>query len=364
VQRLDRAAFDTTVAGKPVSLYTLESGNGLTMQVTNFGLRVVSLWTADRYGKYDDIAVGYECIERYIHNDGERFLGPVVGRYANRIAGGRFTLDGVEYRLPQNNNGQTLHGGLKGLDMVVWDVDSVSTNAIRFSCVSPDGDDGFPGALRITVNYALTADNAFVITYRAQTDRPTVVNLSNHAFFNLKGEGNGPVTDHLLTIYSAAITPVDSLLIPTGEVMPVENTPFDFLTPVRIGDRIDNNHPQLKNGRGYDHNWILGHAIDADGRWRRDGQPLLSATLYEPLSGRTLEVYTDQPGLQFYSGNFFDGKTAGKYGKPIRFREALALETQHFPDSPNHPQFPSTRLNPGDVYRHVCVYKFGIRQEE
>jgi aldose 1-epimerase len=350
---LDKAAFDTTVNGRPVSLYTLASGNGVTLQATNYGLRVVALWTPDRNGNDEDVAVGYKNIEEYLHNPGERFLGPVVGRYANRIARGTFRLDGVEYRLPQNNNGQTLHGGINGLDKVVWDVDSVGAHTVRFSYRSPDGEEGFPGTLHITVDYTLTPDNEFIITYAAETDRPTVVNLSNHAFFNLKGEGNGTITDHLLTIRADATTPVDSLLIPTGEVAPVDGTPFDFRSATAIGARIHDNHPQLINGRGYDHNWVLNRHTETEVEW--------AVTVYEPHSGRIMEVYTDQPGLQFYSGNFFDGKANGKSGKPIGFREALALETQKFPDSPNHPHFPSTRLNPGEVYRHTCVYKFSFQ---
>jgi aldose 1-epimerase len=352
VSLLDKAAFDTMVNGQPVSLYTLDSGNGLVLQVTNYGLRVVSLWTPDKNGRYGDVSVGYENIERYIYNDGERFLGSIVGRYANRIANGAFTLDGAEYHLPQNNNGQTLHGGLHGLDRVVWQVDSVSNTAIRFSYLSPDGDEGFPGNLKIAVEYSVTPENEFKITYEAETDKPTVVNLSNHTFFNLKGEGNGSITDHILTINADYIVPVNTSLIPTGELLPVDGTPFDFRTPVRIGKRIDNVNEQLKNGTGYDHNWVLAPA--------KKQTVDLAVTLYEPQSGRVMEVYTDQPGVQFYSGNFFDGKANGKYGKPIGFREALALETQHFPDSPNQPSFPSTRLNPGEVYTHTCIYKFAI----
>jgi aldose 1-epimerase len=350
VSLLDKAAFDTVVDGQPVSLYTLNSGNGLVLQVTNYGLRVVSLWAPDKNGHYSDVSVGYENIERYINNEGERFLGSIVGRYANRIANGAFTLDGEEYHLPQNNNGQTLHGGLHGLDRVVWQVDDASATAVRFSYRSPDGDEGFPGNLNIAVEYSVTPENEFKITYEAETDKPTVVNLSNHTFFNLKGEGNGDITGHILTIHADHITPVNTLLIPDGTLLPVDGTPFDFRTPVRIGERIDDNHPQLQNGKGYDHNWALGAA--------KKQSVELAATLYEPHSGRTMEVYTDQPGVQFYSGNFFDGKANGKYGKPIGFREALALETQHFPDSPNQPAFPSTRLNPGEVYTHTCIYKF------
>jgi aldose 1-epimerase len=298
------------------------------------------------------VSVGYESIDRYVHNDGERFLGPIVGRYANRIAKGVFRLDNAEYRLPLNNNGQTLHGGITGLDMAVWNVDSVSANAIRFSHTSPDGEDGFPGTLKIAVEYRLSADNEFIITYRAETDKPTVVNLSNHAFFNLKGEGNGTITDHLLTINADYTTPVDSVLIPTGEIVSVDGTPFDFRSATPIGERIGVDNVQLKNGLGYDHNWVLKRNSATGVEW--------AATVSEPVSGRILEVYTDQPGMQFYCGNFFDGKAKGKHGKPIRFREALALETQKFPDSPNHANFPSTRLNPGEIYRHTCIYKLKV----
>lgn len=347
---LDKSAFEATVDGKPVSLYTLDSGDGLTVQVTNFGLRVVSIWAADRNGKYADVAVGYENIDRYIHNKGERFIGPIVGRYANRIAKGQFTLDGTTYQLPTNNNGQTLHGGLKGLDMVAWDVKEVTPSSVSFSYTSPDGDEGFPGNLTMDVKYSVTPDNGFKIEYKATTDKPTVVNLSNHAFFNLKGDGGGTITDHILTINAGHTTPVDSVLIPTGELAPVDGTPFDFRTPTAIGARIDADDAQLKNGLGYDHNWALN---------RKSGNAVeLAVTLYEPASGRVMEVYTDQPGVQFYSGNFFDGKTNNKYGQPIGYREALALETQKFPDSPNHPDFPSTRLNPGETYTHTCIYKF------
>ncbi|SOD13359.1 aldose epimerase family protein [Pedobacter xixiisoli] len=350
---LDEKAFSAEVDGKKVALYTLESKSGMVLQVTNLGLRVVSLWAPDKNGKFDDVTVGYENIDRYINNAGERFLGPIVGRYANRVAKGKFTLDGKAYQLPINNNGQTLHGGLKGLDMVVWNVDSLNKNTIYFSYLSPNGEEGFPGNLKINVQYSLTDDNEFKINYRATTDAPTVVNLSSHTFFNLKGEANGTITDHLLTIYASHTTPVDSVLIPTGEIASVANTPFDFRKSTAIGERIDQKDQQLKNGLGYDHNWVL----DKKGK----DSVQLAAEIFEPASGRLMQIYTDQPGLQFYSGNFFDGKTKGKYGKAIKYREAVALETQKFPDSPNHPKFPSTRLNPGEVYTQTCIYKFSVK---
>ena len=351
VRLFDAQAFTATVEGKPVSLYTLRNGD-LTMQVTNFGARVVSLWTPDRNGVAEDVVLGYESIDRYLDNGGERFLGAALGRYANRIAGGHFTLDGKEYTLPQNDNGQTLHGGLKGFDSVVWDVESATDTTIVFRYRSADGEEGFPGNLDVTMTYTLTPANEFRIDYRAETDAPTVVNLSHHSFFNLKGEGNGTILDNELWIKADSTTPVDGFLIPTGELAPVEGTPFDFRQPTVIGARIESDNEQLKNGHGYDHNWVL----------TREGEGVeLIASLYEPTTGRVMEVLTDQPGLQFYSGNFFNGKSIGKYGRPQSYRESVALETQHFPDSPNHENFPTTRLNPGETYTHTCIYRFSAR---
>jgi len=344
--------FTAEVDGKKIGLYTLSAGN-LTMQVTNYGARIVSLWVPDRNGRYRDVVLGYEHIDRYLHNTGERFLGSVVGRYANRIAGGRFCLDGNEYTLPQNNNGQTLHGGVKGLDGVVWDVVSVSTHKLELSYVAADGAEGFPANLSIDMTYTLTPQNEFVITYKANTDAPTVVNLSHHSFFNLKGEGRGSVLDHILTIHASHTTPVDSVLIPTGEIASVVGTPFDFRKPRAIGEHIGDDNEQLRLGAGYDHNWVLD-------RTSNEIEP--AATLWEPVSGRFVEVLTDQPGIQFYSGNFFPKNgVKGKYGRPLNYRESLALETQKFPDSPNHPHFPSTVLRPGETYTHTCIYRFGVQ---
>lgn len=349
---LGKEAFEAEVNGKPVELYTLRAGD-VTMQVTNYGARVVSLWTPDRDGKYEDIVLGYETLDRYLNNTGERFLGAVVGPYANRIAKGRFTLDGVEYTLPVNNNGQTLHGGLTGLDRVVWDVVSATDNQLVMSYLHADGEEGFPGNLQIRMTYTLTPENEFRIDYDATTDKPTVVNMSHHPFFNLKGEGNGTILDHVLTINASHTTPVDSVLIPTGEIADVTGTPFDFRQPHAIGERIDADDEQLRNGGGYDHNWIIDR--------KTPGGIEQMATVWEPASGRTVEVLSDQPAMQFYSGNFFDGTSNGKYGKPQRYRESLALETQKYPDSPNHDNFPSTVLRPGERYTQVCVYKFGVK---
>ena len=347
----DAAAFETEVDGRPVALYTLANGTGFTVQITNYGARVVSILAPDRNGAYADVAVGCESIGRYLDEDGARFSGPVVGRVANRIAHGRFTLDGEEYRLPQNDNGNSLHGGEKGLDSRVWTVDAHSADSVAMHYVSPDGEEGYPGELTVRVTYTVTDDNALRIDYRATCDRPTVVNLSNHSLFNLGGEGSGSILEHELRIDADATTPVDSLLIPTGRIAPVDGTPFDFRIPTAIGARIDADDRQLRNGHGYDHNWVLGGFT---------GEVRLVASLYDPASGRFMEILTDQPGMQFYSGNFFNELSRGKFGRKIGYRGAVALETQHFPDAPNHPQFPSTLLRPGETYTQTCIYRFCV----
>ena len=344
--------FNTEVDGQKVSIYTLKAGD-VVMQVTNFGARVVSLWTPDRNGHYEDIVLGYNNIENYINNPGERFLGAVVGPYANRIAGGTYTIGEEVYEFPQNNNGQTLHGGLKGVDMVVWNVDEVDEDSIVLSYTHPDGLDGMPGNLNIVMTYTLTPENEFRVDYVAETDKATHMNISHHSFFNLKGEGNGTINDHVLYINASATTPVDAVLIPTGEIADVTGTPFDFREAKAIGQDVNVENEQLANGAGYDHNWVLDRKTESEIE--------LAASVWEPSSGRYMEVWTDQPALQFYGGNFFDGTTYGKYGKTLNYRESIALETQKYPDTPHHAHFPSTLLNPGEKYTHVCVYKFGIK---
>ena len=341
--------FDAVVDGKEVKLYTLKAGD-LTMQVTNFGGRVVSLWTPDKDGNHEDIVLGYNNIDKYVNNPGERFLGAVVGPYANRIADGSYTIGDQTYNFPQNNNGQTLHGGLKGLDMVVWDVFAADDTTLVLTYTHPDGQDGMPGNLEIFMTYTLTSSNEFKVEYLAQTDKPTHVNLSHHSFFNLKGEGNGTINDHILYINGSWTTPVNEVLIPSGELADVTGTPFDFRKPKAIETDLYIDDAQLNNGAGYDHNWVLDR--------QTPDQLELAASVLEPSSGRYMEVWTDQPALQFYGGNFFDGSTTGKYGRTLNYRESIALETQKYPDTPNHPNFPSTLLNPGEEYEHVCVYRF------
>ena len=349
VKLLPVSDFEILLDGKEVTLYTLKNAD-LAMQVTNFGARVVSLWTPDKNGNYEDIVLGYDNIDKYINNPGERFLGAVVGPYANRIAGGTYTICDETYTFPQNNNGQTLHGGLKGLDMVVWDVFAADDSTLVLSYTHPDGQDGMPGNLEIFMTYTLTSSNEFKVEYLAQTDKPTHVNLSHHSFFNLKGEGNGTINDHILYINGSKTTPVNEVLIPTGDIADVTGTPFDFRKAKAIGTDLYVENEQLKNGSGYDHNWVLDR--------QTHDQLEMAASVLEPASGRFMEVWTDQPAIQFYGGNFFDGTTDGKYGKALRYRESIALETQKYPDSPNHPHFPSTLLKPGEDYTHICVYRF------
>ena len=344
--------FNKVVEGKQVSLYTLHNGF-LTMQVTNYGGRVVALWMPDNRGSYEDIVLGYDHIDKYLNNPGERYLGAVVGRCANRISNGTFTLNGIEYQLTKNDGENTLHGGLIGADKRVWDVVSANDTVIQMHTVFANGEDGFPGNLDVTMSYTLTHDNQFQIRYAATTDEATLCNFSHHSFFNLKGEGNGTILDHELQINSRYMTTIDDQILTTGKFSGVQNTPFDFREKHRIGDNIKADDEQLKNAKGYDHNWIADKNSPKAYAW--------VATLTEPESGREMQVWSDQVGLQFYSGNFFDGKGIGKCGKPLNYREGLALETQYFPDAINHETLaPKPILKPGDEYHQLCIYKFAV----
>jgi aldose 1-epimerase len=348
--------FNTVVEGKNVSLYTLHNGF-LTMQVTNYGGRVVALWMPDNRGSYEDIVLGYDQIVKYLNNNGERYLGAVVGRCANRISNATFTLDGVEYQLPKNDGENTLHGGLIGADKMVWDVVSANDSVIKMHALFADGLDGFPGNLDVTMSYTLTHDNQFQVRYAATTDAPTLCNFSHHSFFNLKGEGNGTILDHELQINSRYMTTIDEHLIPNGKFSGVKNTPFDFREKHCIGDNIAADDEQLKNAKGYDHNWIIDKSDVKSYTW--------NATLTEPKSGREMQVWSDQVGMQFYSGNFFNGKGIGKCCKPFNFREGLALETQFFPDAINHEVLaPAPVLRPGEEYHQLCIYKFAVLPKE
>lgn len=350
---LDPAAFADTLEGKPVALYTLKNGD-LVLQVTNYGARIPSIWTPDRNGDYDNVVVGRASLEAYVHPAGERFLGACVGPVANRIGNAEFAIGDMVFRTPANEAGiTTLHGGYKGLDNVIWDVKSVDESSIVLTYLHEDGQEGFPGNLSIEMKYELTPGNEFRITYSAVTDSPTPVNITNHPFFNLSGEGSGSIEDCVMTINASSYIPIDAHSIPFGGTASVEGTPFDFREPHTIGERIGEENEQLLNARGYDHNWCLD----------RKGEGMEQAcTVYDPASGRFLEVLTDQPGLQFYSGNFFDGSDVGSNGKPLIFRSSFALETQHFPDSPNHPEYPSILLNPGETYTHECIYRFSTKK--
>lgn len=346
--------FADTLDGHPVALYTLKGGD-VTLQVTNFGARVVSIFTPDKNGKLEDIVVGYNNLKDYVTPPGERFLGACVGPVANRIGHASFTINDTTYHVPANDHGvNTLHGGYKGLDNVVWDVLSVNDSSITLHYLHAAGQEGFPGNKDITMTYSLDSKDEFKIVYSATTDHVTPINISNHPFFCLRGEGNGSVEEYIMHIKASHYTPIDSLSIPTGEIADVSGTPFDFRQAHAIGQMIGEDNLQLKNARGYDHNWCLDRESSDDVE--------IACSVYDPETGRQIDVLTDQPGLQFYSGNFFDGTATGKYGRPLGFRSSLALETQHYPDSPNQPQFPSVLLEPGQTYHHTCIYRFSVHE--
>ena len=324
----------------------------MEMTVTNFGARIVSWMVPDKKGLMEDVVLGFDSIEGYLGLK-DTYYGAAIGRYGNRIANGEFSIGNIQYKLAQNNGVNNLHGGVIGFSKKIWTITQKSPHELVCKLVSPDMDEGFPGELNVTMNYKLTDDNELVIQYDAKCDKPTVINLTNHSFFNLHGAGNGTILDHQLLLNADFFTPIDSTLIPTGEIASVENTPFDFRKPTLIGERIGNDNQQLRYGLGYDMNFVLKKPTD---------QPVsFAASVYEPQSGRLLEVYTDQPGIQFYTGNFLNGKKPGKGGKIYGYRTGLCLETQHYPNSPNQPKFPSVQLDPDQVYSHTCIYKFSVR---
>jgi len=347
-----REAFQKEIDGRKVDLFTLKASTGMVVKITNQGGKIVQLLVPDKDNHLGDVVLGYETVDQYV--TGRASFGAIIGRYANRIAKGRFTLNGREYQLPVNNGPNHLHGG-KGTHFLVFDARQLDERTLQLTYNFKDGEEGYPGNTNLKVVYAVTDDQQLRITYEAVTDRPTVVNFTNHAFFNLAGEGRGDVLDHELTVNADRFTPIDATSIPTGELRAVKGTPMDFTRPARIGARINNSDEQLKFGTGYDHNYVLNKTA---------GELSFAARLSDPVSGRIMEVYTTEPGMQLYTGNFLTGKApndVGKGGKPYPVRSAVCLETQHFPDSPNKAGFPTTVLNPGQWFTSTTVYKFSPR---
>lgn len=346
---IQKQPFGKTPDGEEVFLYTLKSPSGMEAKITTYGARVVSLKTKDRQGKFGDVVLGFDDLASYTAKN-DPYFGAIVGRYGNRIGKATFTLDGKQYHIPANEPPNALHGGTTGFDRRIWqakEVSSANGPALELHYLSPDGEMGFPGNLNVTVRYTLLSD-ALRIDYTATTDKDTVLNLTNHSYFNLAGAGSPTVLDHKIMIAADKFTPVNSTLIPTGVIENVAGTPFDFRKLTTIGSRINDNNEQLKFGKGYDQNFVLNHRGDLKA---------VAVRVEEPSSGRVMEVFTTQPGVQFYTGNFLDGTIHG-IGGAYRHRSALCLETQHFPDSPNHPNFPSTELRPGQVYRNTTIYRF------
>jgi aldose 1-epimerase len=352
--QITKESFGKTGDGESVDIYTLKNRNGMEAKITNFGGTVVSLKTPDRSGKFDDIVLGFNDLESYLKP--HPYFGTLIGRYGNRIAKGRFTLNRTEYKLAVNNGENHLHGGIKGFDKVVWQARSQRTAAgpaLVLTYLSKDGEEGYPGNLRVRVVYTLTNNNELKIDYSATTDKDTVTNLTHHSYFNLAGEGNGDILSHLVTLYANRFTPTDAGSIPTGELKSVRGTPFDFLKATAIGDRINQDDEQLKFGSGYDHNWVVNGIA---GVMRR------AASVYEPTTGRVMEVWSNEPGIQFYTGNFLDGTLTGKAGKVYPKRSGFCLETQHYPDSPNQRKFPTTTLRKGATYKSTTIYRFSARK--
>ncbi|MDR0230739.1 MAG: galactose mutarotase [Dysgonamonadaceae bacterium] len=347
---LSFSAFKAGVDGKENNLYVMKNANGMEVCVINFGARIVSVLVPDKTGEMQDVVLGFDNINDFLNNKTD--FGAAIGRYGNRVAKGKFNLDGVDYQLTVNNNGNSLHGGITGFQYQMFDITQVDSVTLECKFLSPDGDNGFPGNLDVKVIYKLTDDNAIDISYEAETDKPTIVNLTNHSYFNLSGNPNNLILDHILFMDCDYYNPVNANMIPTGEIAKVKNTPMDFTQPTIIGERIDDyTFEQLKLGNGYDHNWIFNTPGDIN---------VLGCQAVCPLTGITLEVYTTEPGVQFYSGNFLNGTITGKRGIVYNKRAALCLETQHYPDSPNQPNFPSTVLRPGEKYTSRCIYKFGV----
>jgi len=349
---ISKEAFEKTLDGKQISLWTLKNKNGAEISVTNFGGKVVTLFVPDKNGNFVDVVTGYESIDKYFQS-GELYFGAAIGRVGNRIGLGRFTVDGVEYKVVVNNGPNHLHGGIKGFHALVWDAKQTDEDTIELSYTSNDMEEGYPGTLQVKIVYKLTEDNAFEIQYYATTDKTTLCNLTNHSYFNLSGEGCDTILDHIIYINSKAFTITDEGLIPTGEIVSLEGTPLDFSVPTAIGERIDTDYEPLNFGHGYDHNYV----IDKKG----DGVEL-AATAISPITGIQMDVLTDQPGVQLYTGNWMNGSEIGLTGKPYKHRSAFCFEAQKFPDAPNKPNFPSIELKPGETYRHTCIYKFSVKK--
>ena len=352
IKLLYKSDFQKNLNGKKTDLFILRNKNGIISELTNYGARVVSLWVPDINGSFDDIVLGCSTLDDYISIK-ERYFGATIGRYANRIKNGKFKINNTDFILKKNNGPNHLHGGNIGYNDVVWEGKQLDNQTVEFKYLSKNMEEGYPGNLNVKVIYHLSDQNELKIEYFANTDEPTYVNLTHHSFFNLLGAGNGNINNHLLYINAKSFTPIDSKLIPTGKIELAEGTPFDFNTLTKIGKRLNDEDEQLKFGNGYDHNFVLNNSNSTD---------ILAARVIEKKSGRILEVYTNEPGMQLYGGNFLDGKTIGKQSKAYNYRSAFCLETQHFPDSPNNPNFPNTLLKPKNNYYSICIYKFLVKK--